>query len=228
LLDAARRGEAAEMLISGEFDSKATARNVIATTGHGPRQIVISTPYSGWFRCAGERGSGIAVWLALARWAAERNAGVTYTFIANSAHELGYAGMRAFLDSRAPANEDVIAWLHLGANVALLPESRPAGGSRAAQLFTSNAGWKSAFAALFKEIPWVRVSSLRRPAGELAFVLPKGYAGINLAGGGNRYMHSPADGPETTGPAVLEPVALALMNMLEMLEAGEPRQPEQP
>jgi acetyl esterase/lipase len=214
LLESARRGEVAELEISGEFDAKAAARNVIATTGSGRRRIVVSTPYSGWFRCGGERGSGIAVWLALARWAAGRNNRVAFTFVANSGHELGYAGMRGFLDSRAPAKEDVIAWLHLGANVALLPDSRPTGGNRASRLFVSNPEWETALARFFDQTPWVRLFSRDRPAGELAFVLPKGYPGINLAGGGNRFMHSPGDGPETTGPAVLEPVASALIRML--------------
>lgn len=219
LFEAARRNETAEMLISGEFDPQAAARNVIATVGRGPRGILVSTPYSGWFRCGGERGSGIAVWLALARWAAERHSRFAYTFLASSAHELGYAGMRAFLDTHAPPRGEVAAWLHLGANVALLPESRPARGRRPVVLFTSRPEWEPLLVPIFKDTPWIRVSAVGRPGGKLALVLQRGYAGINLAGGGNRYMHSPADGPETTGPPVLEPAAAALMRMLETIES---------
>ena len=215
---AAERGESAELLIAGEFQPQAKARNVIATLDRGPKRIFVSTPYSGWFRCAGERGSGLAVFLALARWAAERDTKFSYTFLANSGHELGYAGMRGFLDTRAPKAEDVACWLHLGANVALLPEARSPGGERVTQLFTTNPAWETSLASAFQNVPWVRITSQRQPAGELVFILPRGYPALNLAGGGNRFMHSPSDGLETTGPAVLEPTAAALVKTLEAIE----------
>jgi len=153
---------------------------------------------------------------------AERDTKFSYTFLANSAHELGYAGMRAFLDSRAPKSENVACWLHLGANVALLPEARSPGGERVTQLFTTNPAWETALASAFQSVPWVRITSQRQPAGELVFILPRGYPALNLAGGGNRHMHSPSDGPETTDPAVLEATAAALMKTLEIIEAQNP------
>ena len=33
--------------------------------------MVLSTPRSGWFTCAGERGPGIALWMALLPWMAK-------------------------------------------------------------------------------------------------------------------------------------------------------------
>ena len=90
------------------------------------------------------------------------------------------------------------------------------------QLFTTNPAWETALASAFQNVPWVRITSQRQPAGELVFILPRGYPALNLAGGGNRFMHSPDDGPETTGPAVLEATAAALMKTLEIIEAQNP------
>jgi hypothetical protein len=72
-----------------------------------------------------------------------------------------------------------------------------------------------------EKVPWVRVTSQRQPAGELVMVLPRGYPALNLAGGGNRYFHSPGDGPETTGSVVLAPTAAALVKVLEFIEAQD-------
>jgi len=222
LLRAAKSGALAEISIAGEWKPQARARNVIARLDRGPRRIVVSTPYSGWFRCGGERGSGLAVFLALAHWAAAQDSQTSFTFVANSAHELGYAGMVAYLDGPAPPAKDVLAWLHLGANVTLLPEARPAARDGRTRLFSSRADWEPLLSAAIHDLPSVMVSTQAEPNGELRFVLPKGYTGLNLAGGGNRFMHSPADGPETTGPSVLEPVATALATALESIQETQP------
>jgi len=222
LSNAAERGDEVELFIDGAFEPRAKARNVVASLDRGPQRIVVSTPYSGWFRCGGERGSGLAMFIALARWAANRDTEFSYTFLANSAHELGYAGMSAFLENRAPEPGTVVCWLHLGANVALLPEARPPDGARPTRLFTTNPAWEPLLTPLLRDVPWVRVSVGREPNGELALVVPKGYAALNLAGGGNRWMHSPQDGPETTGPDVLQPLALALAACLQAIEAHQP------
>lgn len=48
-------------------------------------------------------------------------------------------------------------------------------------------------------------------------MLPLGYPSLNLAGGGNRWMRSLRGGPETAGPAVLEPLARALTASIETI-----------
>ena len=80
--------------------------------------IVVSTPQSGWFRCAAERGPGIALFLGLARWASKRTSGSSFLFVSTSGHELGALGMRVFHDELAPRPERVLCWIHLGAGIA--------------------------------------------------------------------------------------------------------------
>lgn len=63
----AASSERASLLLDGTDDQNATARNIIARLDRGKDLIVVSTPQSGWFRCAAERGPGIAMFLGLAR-----------------------------------------------------------------------------------------------------------------------------------------------------------------
>ena len=79
--------------------------------------MVISTPRSGWFSCASERGGGIAVFLALAKTLAHAT-DADLLFVAASGHELAEAGQRYFLKTLAPPPVQVGLWLHIGANVA--------------------------------------------------------------------------------------------------------------
>jgi hypothetical protein len=88
--------------------------NVVGRIGDGPDRdrILLTTPLSGWFRCAGERGTGIAVMLAVAsRLAAE---GVPLLLNGNSGHELVDIGAHRFAETRPP----VRAILHFGASIA--------------------------------------------------------------------------------------------------------------
>jgi hypothetical protein len=74
--------------------------------------LLITTPRNGWFRCAGERGTGIALVLGLI----ERLAGtVPLTVIATGGHELGNLGAHATLRRGVGPVRGV---LHVGASVA--------------------------------------------------------------------------------------------------------------
>ena len=58
----------ASLMIKGHYKEKASSRNIIAQRGDPSKEvIVISTPLSGWFVNAAERGPGIAVFLALGK-----------------------------------------------------------------------------------------------------------------------------------------------------------------
>jgi hypothetical protein len=114
--------------VAVEFDGRiepGESANVAATFGPPTtRPILLTTPLSGWFTCAAERGTGIAVLFELvSRLAAEHSLLVVGT----SAHELFVNrapapkagqefGVRAYL---AGLDVEPALVVHLGANVAL-------------------------------------------------------------------------------------------------------------
>lgn len=89
-------------------------------TGHwgeslaGP-PFVITTPMSGWFTCAGERGTGIAVALQVAEWLSINRPHVPLKLILPSGHELGFYGARKMAQT---ITTRPMAVLHLGSCIA--------------------------------------------------------------------------------------------------------------
>lgn len=91
--------------------------NMIADFGAGDDDrppIVVTTPLSGWFACAGERGTGIAIALSVA---AKLATAWPVRLVAPSGHELGFFGAAEYL---ANSREPFQAVLHLGSCVAAL------------------------------------------------------------------------------------------------------------
>jgi hypothetical protein len=80
--------------------------------GLGDVEVLIATPLSGWFSCASERGSGIAVARWLARELAER--GCRVGLLATSGHELFNIGLERHLSTH-PTTAKLI--VHVGASV---------------------------------------------------------------------------------------------------------------
>jgi hypothetical protein len=196
--------------IEGREELRAEAFNAIAEIGSGEKRFVISTPSSGWFHCAGERGPGIAIWLALARWASHRESNARYTFVATSGHEIGEIGMRQFLFKDAPKPDRVRAWLHLGASIAAKGSTR--------RLMTNRRDFVPVLSRCFSAIPDLAPQMTDSPAGELAQLATLKYPCFGIAGG-HRLFHSPGDLPSDTSAAMLEPVAQAVLRALVDLEA---------
>jgi hypothetical protein len=119
LLEQAQRGAAATV-IAHVKRTPTTAFNVTATVAGRDRSLpplVIMTPRSGWYRCASERGGGIACWLELMRAVREVKPARDVIFVASSGHELGHLGINAFVDRRPGIVSRSVAWMHLGANI---------------------------------------------------------------------------------------------------------------
>jgi hypothetical protein len=104
------------------------AANVVGTIGDGPASgsgpgsgaapgpaTLVTTPLSGWFRCAGERGTGIAVALEVARRLAERGPVVV---AGTSGHELQGAGQAHLMERLAALAMRPSGVLHVGASAA--------------------------------------------------------------------------------------------------------------
>jgi hypothetical protein len=75
--------------------------------------IIVTTPLSGWFTCAAERGSGIAVALELAADLARTH---PVFFLGNSGHELNNFGVRAYLQDAFDLHPSAV--IHIGASIA--------------------------------------------------------------------------------------------------------------
>lgn len=77
--------------------------------------LVVTTPVSGWFNCAGERGTGIALALQLAERLSEQVAHVPLQLVLPSGHELGFYGAYRLVETVTTAP---MAVLHLGSCLA--------------------------------------------------------------------------------------------------------------
>jgi hypothetical protein len=196
--------------IEGRDEPRAEAFDAVGEIGIGKKHIVISTPSSGWFHCAGERGPGIALWLALARWSSHRDSNAHYSFVASSGHELGELGMHQYLKTQAPRPEEVDVWLHLGASIAAQGTTR--------RLMTNRRQWLPIVSRHFSSIADLQPEVTAAPAGELGQLANLKYPCLGIAGG-HTLFHSPGDLPFTTSAAMLEPVGQALLRTIVDLES---------
>jgi hypothetical protein len=127
------RREATLEIDADRLDS--VASNVVATIpGDGSAApLVVMTPKSGWYACAGERGGGLAAWLAIAEAVASTPSRTrTVHFVATSGHELNRAGLRSYLREHAGLTADAACWVHLGASIGAMEASMRLGASDAA------------------------------------------------------------------------------------------------
>ena len=94
----------------------ALTTNLEACNGLEGPQLLITTPLTGWFGCAGERGTGVAVLLDLL----ERFADRPLLVLATGGHELDYLGVRQWVGARrAEHGEPPVAVIHVGASIAV-------------------------------------------------------------------------------------------------------------
>ncbi len=93
--------------------------NVIAELGDGEPSdaVLLATPLSAWFPAAGERGSGIAILLALA---AELAKETRVRVVGTSNHELSHDGLHAYVAAGVPPCRGVIH--QGGSSVTIVPD----------------------------------------------------------------------------------------------------------
>ena len=122
LLDAigTEEGNETTMIVDGGRVD-APAHNVVATipgTDPDAAPVVLMTPKSGWYTCAAERGTGIAVWIEVAGRIAQSPARRSLKLVASSGHELHHLGLEHYISQLGQDAHDVHAWMHLGASIA--------------------------------------------------------------------------------------------------------------
>lgn len=216
---AAKEGHTAKITIQGKDVPEAEAFNVVGRIDRGDKWLVVTTPTSGWFNCAGERGPGVALFLALARWAVKADLPYSLLFLGNSGHELDNIGAHHTMDKYAPTTDDVALWVHLGASIATRQWKRGEDGPIPLEVVNKGlnlAGTKDLMPYLesaFKNVPGYKPRFEGRIAGELRHFMKAGYRAFGFFGG-HFYFHTELDTPRTTEPKLLEPVARALADVL--------------
>lgn len=200
-LKAAMSGADATLYMTGA-GGRRPAFNFVGTLDRGAAKwLAVSTPRSGWFTCAGERGPGIAAWLDIARWAARAVTGYNLAFICNSGHEYQYLGAEEALHAIAPKPAETAFWLHLGANIAardwhgITGQPAPLPGADSQRYLVTSPALVGKAREIFKgqvglEAPY---PSDQLSAGELTNVIEAGYPLVAGVFGLHRYHHVAED-----------------------------------
>jgi hypothetical protein len=215
----------ATLIVHGN-GGRRSAFNFVGRIDRGkPRWWVISTPRSGWYGCAGERGPGVAVWLWLARWASRSVRSRNLAFVCNTGHEYEYLGAAEALKTFTPKPAETQFWLHLGANVAARDWHESIGEWRAlpsvdTQRFLSISPSllplaREVFAGhLGLEAPY---STDTLSAGELTEITRAGYAPAAGVFGIHRYHHVAEDDARCVSAASVAATAAAFQNLMARL-----------
>ncbi len=211
----------ASLFIRGRYRAGSTP-NVIASLDRGaPETLVISTPRTGWFDCAAERGPGIALFRALARWAPEAFE-ANLLFVATGGHETGFTGMDRFMETRAPDAAAVRLWVHLGSSIAAYDWARDETG-KLVRTETANTETRYLIYSPNIILPvslafwgerFVPVPAFDAVFGEAETIRKAGYGRYFAMAGSHPYFHTIGDRPRSTGPAILEPAAIAVRDAI--------------
>lgn len=213
-LAAAAGGASATLRLTGKGGTRPAFNLIGRRERPGRPWIVISTPRSGWFTCAGERGPGVAAWLALARWAPDALPDASLALICNSGHEYEHLGADFALQA-APAPSRTAFWFHLGANVAAR-DWHEIGGGRLLPLETADAQHFLMVSPAHLEIARQAFSGLpglgspypvgRGTAGELSNIIGAGYVSVAGIFGAHRYHHTMEDDARAVEPRLVDQV----------------------
>jgi hypothetical protein len=224
-LAAAMRRERATLYLVGK-GGRRPAFNFVGRIDRGKKSwLAVSTPRSGWYTCGGERGSGIAVWLWLARWASKAALDYNLAFICNSGHEYEYLGASESLKSIAPKPAETHFWLHLGANVAArdwqeLPGKLQPLPSVDTQRFLSvSPALVPLVRAVFAGHPGLEApyASNVLSGGELDEIIAAGYQNVAGVFGIHRFHHVAQDDMQCVSAASVAATAAAFQQMLERI-----------
>ncbi len=203
-------GSGARLVVEGER-VLARATNVVARVPAdageaGAAPVGVMTPKSGWFHCAAERGGGIVIWLAAAA-ALAATAGRTRDVVlaATSGHELGHAGLEAWLLEFPAAATVCDFWVHLGASIGAAVQPNLG-------LFASDAALQEQMQASLHAAgagPCRTVAPGVPPGGEARNIALRGGRFVSFAGG-HAYFHTPEDRPDKVDAAAVARYAAAV------------------
>jgi len=231
-LAAATQAATATLVLDGTGGgiSRRPAFNVIARRDRGAaKTLILSTPRSGWFGCAAERGSGLAVWLSLAEWLARTDHEVNIELLATSGHEYDYLGGEHYLHEAAPPPSKTRLWVHVGASAAARDwhefgaKLLPLPSTDAQRFLTATADLLPHTRNAFRGLNGLEATYLAdkvMAGGELVNVLAAGYASMIGLFGIHRYFHTPADSLDCVTAAMVQPVTQAFRDLIAVALRG--------
>jgi hypothetical protein len=217
-LAAAADGKPATLTVDGKGGRRAAWNLIARLDRKAPKTLILSTPRSGWFTCAAERGSGLAAWLSLAHWLAAMPHGVNVELLATSGHEYTYFGGERYLREKAPPPAQTKLWVHIGASLAardwheLGPELRPLPSADAQRVLTATADIIGPVRSAFHGLPGLEATypaDRANAGGELVNVLEAGYHSAIGEYGIHRYFHTQRDDMRCVSGELVTPVAAA-------------------
>jgi hypothetical protein len=224
-LAAAMRRAPATMIVRGD-GGRRPAFNFVGRLDRGKsRWLVVSTPRSGWYGCAGERGPGIAAWLWLARWSSHAVQSHNLAFVCNTAHEYEYLGAAEALKTFTPRPAETHFWLHLGANVAArdwhegVGQWRPLPSVDTQRYLSLSPSLLPLAREVFAGHPGLDApySTETLTAGELTEIVAAGYAPAAGVFGIHRYHHVAEDDARCVCASSVASTAAAFQRLLERL-----------
>ncbi len=159
--------------------------------GSGERSspLVVIASRSGWWRCASERGGGLAVWLELIRALSGMNRRRDVVLVASTGHETAHVGMSRFLATNLGIVREAHAFLSLGANLAASETTIRLEASH--KEFEQLAG--SAMRAAGSPPDETAVVGLTPPFGDARQVFDSGGSYVSVVGTRNPFFHHPDD-----------------------------------
>jgi hypothetical protein len=163
--------------------------------------LVIMTPRSGWYRCASERGGGLACWLELMRTLQAPAPARTIVFVASSGHELGHLGINAFADRRPGIVKNSVAWMHFGANIGA--SSQRVANTVQASDDEMQGRLEPAMAANALTVD-TRVPHTRVPGGEAELVHRGGGRYVSVIGASGLFHHPDDRGADVSDAKVID------------------------
>jgi hypothetical protein len=214
-LEAARDAGIPVEVRCGGTRTETSAFNVLATVpGKRSEQspIVVLTPRSGWWHCAGERGGGLAIWLEVARAARALSLNRDLVLLATTGHELGFLGAKRFFNTDPDLAQHALAWIHLGANI----------GAKGSRLVVRASD--TSLLEVAQQVPELpRLSPAfevnERPAGEAREVFIRGGRFISLVAGGFPLFHSTLDRwPEAIDAQAIATAGTVVLQIINALD----------
>ena len=190
------------------------AHNPASLDGSPVKPLLMVTPLTGWFGCAGERGCGVAMLQHLVKAMAD----TPIMALGTGAHELGFIGVSHWLET---ATADPSAIVHLGASLAVLePGDKGQLATTRIAMTSLEASDATPIAAALAEADLNLVTEPTAWVGEAQVLQRLGLPMLSLSGAGIDF-HTPEDTPErATSPDALATVAKSMVEAAEAFDVA--------